>query len=160
MRSKEYYRDCVKKAFSLLSQEEKKERSSKLVQKLLLEASFQQAKTVMAYLSLKDEVNIQPVFKAKKKFYIPKIKNGLVVPVELFGNEIVDLDDLDLVIVPGRAFTKQGVRIGRGLGFYDRFLATLPANIFTVSLAFSFQMFGELPVEKHDVMIGKIIIEA
>lgn len=142
-----------------MSQREREERSNKLVQKLLQEPSFRQAKTVTAYLPFKDEVNIQAVFKEKKEFSLPKIKNGLIVPVKFSGNEEVKVKDIDLVVVPGRAFTPDGMRIGRGLGLYDHFLATFPDDIPTISLAFNFQIFSKLPVEEHDIRIGKVITE-
>lgn len=160
MYSKQYYRDKVEGEFEQLSRQELGRRSRVLVERLIQGEFFKVADTVMAYLPLKDEVNIQAVFKAKKKFCVPKIKNGLIVPVELFENEEVQVKDIDLVIVPGRAFTKQGIRIGRGLGLYDRFLATLPDNIPTVSLAFDFQLFLDLPLEEHDRQVSKVITEA
>lgn len=111
----------------------------------------------MVYLSLKDEVQLQLLFKHKKEFYVPKIDGDNLRPTKLYENIPIDPSGLDLVIVPGRAFTASGIRIGRGLGYYDRFLANL--NIPTISLAFSFQIFPELPTEKHDISIPKVISE-
>ena len=67
------------------------------------------------------------------------------------------LKDLDVVIVPGLAFDKQHHRLGRGKGYYDRFLSTLPKTVTTVGLAFDFQLTESLPTEAHDVRLGQII---
>lgn len=61
----------------------------------------------------------------------------------------------DLLIVPGLAFTKEGKRLGRGKGHYDRYLSQYHPK--TISLAFSWQLFDDLPTEPHDVIIDKII---
>lgn len=69
---------------------------------------------------------------------------------------LVDPLAIRLVLVPGRAFTASGARLGRGKGFYDRFLARTPAR--RVALAFRCQMFpeGELPVEAHDARMHEV----
>jgi 5,10-methenyltetrahydrofolate synthetase len=66
---------------------------------------------------------------------------------------------LDLIIVPGRAFTLSGIRIGRGGGAYDRFLASLPRKIPTISLTLDFQIFNNLPHKRHDISIDKVVVE-
>lgn len=58
--------------------------------------------------------------------------------------------DLDLVVVPGIIFDRKKNRLGRGLGFYDRFLSLLSSRIPTAGLAFSFQIISRVPVERHD----------
>ncbi|MFC0473525.1 5-formyltetrahydrofolate cyclo-ligase [Halalkalibacter kiskunsagensis] len=63
--------------------------------------------------------------------------------------------EIDLVIVPGLAFDKNGYRLGFGGGFYDRFLPTVDA--ITISLAFPCQIVQELPIEKHDRKVDHII---
>jgi len=67
------------------------------------------------------------------------------------------LKDLDAVIVPGLAFDKNHHRLGRGKGYYDRFLSTLPKHVTTVGLAFDFQLTDCLPTEAHDMRLQQII---
>jgi len=67
------------------------------------------------------------------------------------------LKDIDAVIVPGLAFDKQHNRLGRGAGYYDRFLNTLPKTVTTVGLAFDFQLTESLPTEAHDMRLHQII---
>ena len=59
-------------------------------------------------------------------------------------------DTLDLILVPGVAFTRNGGRLGRGGGFYDRLLASLPASTIKIGVCFASQLLTELPVEPHD----------
>lgn len=64
---------------------------------------------------------------------------------------VVSLEDLDAVLVPGLAFDRTGRRLGRGAGFYDRFLTRLPARVLTVGVALEAQMLDSVPTDSHDV---------
>ncbi|MCK4882744.1 MAG: 5-formyltetrahydrofolate cyclo-ligase, partial [Candidatus Omnitrophica bacterium] len=65
---------------------------------------------------------------------------------------------LDMVIVPGVAFDKHNNRLGRGGGYYDRFLAALSSEVLTVGLAFDFQMVDSLSSqETHDVPVSCVL---
>jgi 5-formyltetrahydrofolate cyclo-ligase len=66
---------------------------------------------------------------------------------------------LDLVIVPGIAFTRRGVRLGYGGGYYDRFLAALPARVPTLALAPDSQIADVLPTEPHDRRFDWLLTE-
>lgn len=66
-------------------------------------------------------------------------------------------EEIDLVLVPGLAFDRNGGRIGYGAGFYDRFLAGTPAV--KVALAYSLQLIDAVPVEPHDVPVDRILTE-
>ena len=65
--------------------------------------------------------------------------------------------DLDLILVPGLAFTRSGQRLGQGGGFYDRFLKRL--NVPTLGIAYECQLFSELPCEVHDQGIDNLLTE-
>ena len=66
---------------------------------------------------------------------------------------------LDLVIVPGLAFTTDGRRLGQGGGHYDRFLAELPPSCATVGVCFAEQIVDELPQEPHDRTVGHVVTD-
>jgi len=70
---------------------------------------------------------------------------------------IVELKDIDAVVVPGLAFDRSNNRLGRGAGYYDRFLSALPKTTTTVGLAFDFQLTESLPTEAHDMPLQQII---
>lgn len=64
----------------------------------------------------------------------------------------------DLVLVPGLAFDLAGVRLGRGKGFYDRWLGANPAAK-SLGVCFKCQLLENLPAEPHDVRVDAILTE-
>ncbi|MFA7642947.1 MAG: 5-formyltetrahydrofolate cyclo-ligase [Sphaerochaetaceae bacterium] len=62
-----------------------------------------------------------------------------------------------LVLVPGLAFSPRCGRLGRGKGFYDRFLAGKPAGMISIGVCFDFQIVADLPTEIHDVKLDAVI---
>jgi 5-formyltetrahydrofolate cyclo-ligase len=72
----------------------------------------------------------------------------------------VSPEELDLVLVPGVAFDREGNRIGYGGGFYDRFLESVPSDTGTIGVCFEDQVLDEpLPVESHDVAVDRVVTE-
>ena len=69
------------------------------------------------------------------------------------------IEQISLLIVPGLAFTACKARLGRGGGFYDRFLSRLDAATVTVGLVLSCQIVDEIPIEPHDRGVGAVITE-
>lgn len=69
----------------------------------------------------------------------------------------VDPQVLDLLLVPGVAFDRQGHRLGRGGGYFDRFLATLPATVPRIGLAFRCQRVQRLPRARHDQPVTTVL---
>lgn len=67
--------------------------------------------------------------------------------------------DLDLVMVPGVGFSRDGGRMGNGQGYYDRLMTQVRPDTPLVALAFECQMFEELPVGPHDVYMDKVVTE-
>ena len=63
----------------------------------------------------------------------------------------------DLIVVPGVAFAADGLRLGRGGGFYDRFLASIPPTTMTVGVCFEFQRLAEIRHEPHDRKVDRVI---
>ena len=70
-----------------------------------------------------------------------------------------DPSEIDLVIVPGTAFTAAGARCGRGRGYYDKYLARPDVHAVKVGVCFAHQLVGELPAEPHDVAMDYIITD-
>ncbi|RPI78473.1 MAG: 5-formyltetrahydrofolate cyclo-ligase, partial [Planctomycetaceae bacterium] len=71
----------------------------------------------------------------------------------------VDVRTLDLVMVPGVAFTREGARMGHGKGYYDKLLEHARTEAPLVALAIACQLFPEIPTQAHDVFMDKIITE-
>ena len=79
-----------------------------------------------------------------------------------FGNweptgDAVPADKLTLALVPGLAFTRDGGRLGRGKGFYDRFLEPIRDKCFLVGAGHDFQLVDDLPAEPHDVVMDAVV---
>ncbi len=164
-----------------LSSREKSRRDSVLKKKLFRLEIFRKARYLCLYVSLLREVDttriIDRVLKDHKKVFIPltnlkenriefyAIKSrkeltpgvlGILEPAARKSRRL-DLRKLDLVIAPGVAFDKEGYRLGRGGGFYDRFLEKLKGRVPVVALAYDFQVLEKIPHEKHDQKVNIVI---
>src|SRR4029079_6297107 len=67
--------------------------------------------------------------------------------------------DLDLGMVPGVAFSREGARMGNGQGYYDRLMSQVRPDSALVALAYECQMLAGLPVAPHDVSMDRIVTE-
>ena len=86
-----------------------------------------------------------------------KLVRGLYGISEPAIKKPLEPQDLNLVVVPGVAFDKQGRRLGRGKGYYDRFLGKIPSHVNTLGLAFDFQVLPAIPVTKRDIRVQKLL---
>ena len=66
---------------------------------------------------------------------------------------------MDLLIVPGIAYDREGNRMGQGVGFYDRFLEGVAGKIPIIAVAFELQIVPEVPVSSNDVGVNIIVTE-
>ncbi len=73
---------------------------------------------------------------------------------------IVAPEEIGLLLVPGLAFTRDGHRLGRGGGFYDRFLARLPTSAFKLGVCFDLQVVASLATESHDQLVDAVATES
>jgi len=74
------------------------------------------------------------------------------------GKEISP-QQIDLVIVPGVAFSREGGRMGNGQGYYDRLLERVRADCRLIGLCYECQLFDDLIVSPHDVFMDKVVTE-
>jgi 5-formyltetrahydrofolate cyclo-ligase len=172
----------IRLKFKAYSPLEKMGKSAIIRAKLFNEEDFKRARVVMFYVSLHDEVDtlvmidealktgkriaVPVILKEEKRLIAGEIHNrledlesqhfGIYQPRQDRVREI-PLDDIDLIVVPGVAFDKKNIRLGRGHGYYDRFLSGLPKRTKTIGLAFDFQVLEDLPQDPHDVPVSKII---
>jgi len=86
---------------------------------------------------------------------------GILEPRE--GLPLADLSHVDLVLVPGRAFDREGGRLGRGKGYYDGFLARVrpfgKGGPFKLGVAFACQLVERVPVGPRDVRVDAVVTE-
>ena len=82
------------------------------------------------------------------------------------GIEVVTPEDdpdpgsVDVVVVPGVAFTRDGDRLGQGGGWYDRFLCRLGPGAVSIGVCFVEQVVDELPLEPHDVRVDRVVTDS
>jgi len=155
------------------------EKSQKIKDKLFKLKIFKKAKRVMFYMAFDGEVETKemirqamrmgkivavPVCDPKERKIIPcqigprtKFKRGPYGIKEPLKKMPLPSEELDLVIVPGVAFDRKGNRLGRGKGYYDSFLKTLPKKTYSIGLAFDFQIVRSLPVLPHDIKVKDIL---
>lgn len=160
----------------------KLEKKSRLItESLLALPEFRQAKRVMMYFPLKNEAGTSELVKKTlemgKEVFLPKTDFGkrLIVPTRVSSPEALErtaqglvepkdgqaarASELDLIIVPGVAFDRQGNRIGMGRGFYDLLLRKVSRKVKLVGLCFEENLEESLPVESHDVKMDLIVTD-
>ncbi len=157
----------------------RRQKSSIIRKKLLRTKVFKKAKTIMFYIAFDGEVNTEEMIREarllNKIIAVPVCKkNRITIRPCLLGKnpsltkgpygvcepavkKSIKLKDIDLVVVPGVAFDKNGNRLGRGKGCYDRLLKLLPTDTPSIGLAFDFQIIPSLPTQEHDVGVNKLI---
>lgn len=137
---------------------------------------WQEAKIIAVVLSTASEVNTQPIilraWAENKRTVVPKIINKQMIFVEITAHStfyvgqmnikeptdstIFAINLIDLAIIPGLAFTRQGERLGFGAGYYDRFLAVFNGD--TVALSLNIQLVTALPLAAHDQKVSHILM--
>ncbi len=144
---------------------------------------FRESQLIMLFLSLESEVETSTLaiqaWTAGKRIAVPRVfwEERAIAPVEIqsldFSSQgkpagprepvhgkLVSLGQIDLVVVPGIAFDRRGHRLGRGQGFYDRFLAQKDLRARRIALCFQEQVLQqELPIEPHDVPMNMIVTD-
>jgi len=140
------------------------------------------AKIVMAYAPLPDEVDIYPLLGALKRegktivFPVLVGEAGRMDAhsIDDFGNDLkpgrfglfqpvngiaVDPRKIDFILVPAMAYNECGHRLGRGGGYYDRFLSGRAPQAFRCGVAFEYQVVRSIPVKEHDCPVHALVTE-
>jgi len=182
--AKDDFRRIVREKILSMTDEQRRDKSSKAIAKLKGLEEFLRAKCVMIYVSKEDEIDtiglITDMLKSGKRVVVPVIneEKGELIPCEIstleelavrtFGvmepdlknAKIVSIDEIDLVVVPGRAFDRHCNRLGRGKGYFDRFLKRFEGRRKVIGLAFSEQVFDSIPTDESDVKIDIVVTES
>ncbi len=130
------------------------------------------ARVVMAFASMPVEPDTDGLLarlaQEGRMIVLPRLQDGEIVPVQSTGEftrgqfgirepvgPVVDPATIDVVVVPGLAFTADGARLGRGKAYYDRFLPQVRG--LRVGVCFAEQLVDELPMEPHDVRLDRVL---
>ena len=68
--------------------------------------------------------------------------------------------ELDLVIVPGVAFGRDGARLGNGQGYYDRLLSKISNSCVLLGLCYESQLLGNITMESHDIYVDRVVTQS
>lgn len=155
--------------------------SAAIVRRLLQLPQVRHATRVMGYLPMQDELDTRPFLSALieqgQEVYVPRtiIAERRLEPVRLrdvehvcigaygiaepAGNDVCLPQQLDFILVPARAFDRNGNRLGRGAGFYDRFMAIEGFTAVRCGAAFSCQLMPAVPHGDHDLPVHILVTE-
>jgi len=84
------------------------------------------------------------------------IESGPYKILEPVGKSFKNYDTIDIAIVPGVAFDKQGNRLGHGKAYYDRELKLMP-KAYKIGICFAFQILENIPIDVHDIPMNCIL---
>lgn len=165
-----------------LTKAEVKDKSDKIFKQLKNLEMMGKSQNILLYMDFRNEVRTQEIIDylvgQGKNVYLPRVifkeremraylydgletleksKYGILEPS--INAKALELSSLDLIIAPGVAFSSSGYRLGYGGGYYDKFLEKLGREVPVIALAFELQMLNDLPVEKHDRIVSKIVTE-
>ena len=164
-----------------LTTDQRAEWSTAACARLIRSVAFARASRVMLYMPMRSEVDVISValeaFRLGKTVCVPRVdgsrKTMNAVEITSFDDESMDSDSLgvrapkvgqeipheeiDLVIVPGVAFDMHGFRLGRGGGYYDRYLARFSRGTATIGVCFDIQFVEEIPTEPTDIAVHAVV---
>lgn len=169
------------------NQENKEELSRAICEKFVSLPQYAAARTVMFYVDVRTEVrtrdSLATALTHGKQIVVPWC--NAAGELELFWLKSMDdlsigmykilepkpelrtlpdrqvaVRELDLIMVPGVAFTREGARMGHGKGYYDKLLEHARPDTPLVALAFECQLFPDIPTQAHDVFMDLVITES
>ncbi len=180
---KEVLRTKVTAARQALPMDYREAASQKMTAELLTLAVYKKAQSIFLYASMPDEVQLyglmSAALQAGKMVALPLItgkrqmeavvlssladlvpgKYGIKT-VAVNKRSLFPAEKIDLIIVPGAAFTAGGQRLGLGGGFYDVFMAERAPAAYRLAMAYDCQLVASLPTESHDVAVDMVLTES
>jgi 5-formyltetrahydrofolate cyclo-ligase len=134
--------------------EERQEYSDEICERILEMTQWAEAQSVVLFSPLPSEPIITPL---KLDCEARKISSANIPQSVRSESDLHLPDAIDLILVPGIAFSKDGHRLGRGGGFFDRLLAGPAANALKLGVCFSFQLLDNIPCDSHDVLVDIVM---
>ena len=166
----------IRKVYLTKKVENKSEKGKKICNLLipLLDKIYNKKYAIHCFLPLPSEPNIWPIINKYKNIVIPKCeKNGelshfvysntkvekgkySILEPNQFATPFTDLSKIQIVIIPLVTFDRYGNRIGKGAGYYDRFLAKVP-HALKIGVSFYSPHEGKIPFETHDIKLDMCV---
>ncbi|HEY9124723.1 MAG TPA: 5-formyltetrahydrofolate cyclo-ligase [Bacteroidales bacterium] len=174
MLNKSEIRNSIKELKKKQSQDYYPVHSQIIADKIERLPQFVHSQTIAMYWPMPMEVDLTPLiikYSTSKTILLPVVSDDDIVfsqfegesqmkknrynILEPTGTVFSDIEQIEALIIPGIAFDKSGNRLGRGKGYYDRFLST--SNAFKIGVCFEFQLFESIPALPHDVKVNMVI---
>jgi 5-formyltetrahydrofolate cyclo-ligase len=181
MKNKKQIRTEIKSALAVMTPDQGTRASSEATERLIAEREFTDARSVMIFLPMPGEISALDIARAAwsagKRVAVPKIRapgvmDAVVIssldqglapgPMDILepvGNDVLAASELDLIVAPAMAYDRRGNRLGRGGGYYDRFISQSKGSL-VCGLIFDRQLLDELPVEPHDQPVDMLVTNA
>lgn len=169
--TKQELRRLIRERKALCPIEERARLSGDICRRVMMHPKWQEARTVLLYHALPDEVNTLSILRESDKILLLPVVVGEDLELRVFdgstsegafhiqepmGQLFTDYASIDLAVIPGMAFDLQGHRLGRGKGYYDRLLPRL-THAYRLGICFPFQLLDEVPAEPHDIAMHKVV---
>ena len=181
MATKAEARKEIRRRIEAMSAAERAAASEAARQRVAELPELMSATVVMAFVPMPDELDTRPMIEAMiaagKRVVVPHTlaSECRMIPVRIAGfrdlrkgaygiaepdsDETCPPEEIDLIIVPARAFDRRGNRLGRGAGFYDRFMTREGFRAVRCGIAFACQVLPSVPHEAHDLPVQILVTE-
>lgn len=174
---KKELRKYIRERKRQLSREALDELSLPVISHLLAHPAVIGAHTILMYYSLPDEVNtheaVRRLAESGKRVLLPRVVDDENMEIRQFesmddlskgsfgimeptGKLFLDYGGIDVAVIPGMSFDRHNNRLGRGKGYYDRFLVKVP-DAYKIGVCFDFQKLDDIPVDGHDMKVDFVI---
>lgn len=183
MLSKEELRKIVAERKQAIA--DTQEMSCKVTDNFMLLSQLETCNTIMTYVDFGKEVRTVPLIsgllRQGKQIVVPYCEDGEIqlfllknlsqlapgyfgilepkIELRRLSEYRIRPEELQMIIVPGVAFDSKGGRVGRGKGFYDRFLAKTLESTLKIGFAFDFQIFEQVPMSEYDHFLNIVVSE-
>jgi len=181
--SKRTLRGAMRKVLAAISPENRHEQSIQACRRLIALPDVQRSSMVMLYMPLPSEVDLTPAavrcFQMGQTVCVPTVdwtrQEMTATEVTSFDDEAMDVDErglrtptagrpipaesIDVVVVPGLAFDTEGWRLGRGGGYYDKFLERIGKRTRLIGLGFDEQIVEQVPHDAHDIRMQTVVTD-
>ena len=178
MTQKKDIRSEVRRRIKLLSGSEMAAAAESIFSKIEQLDIFGKAECIALFAAMNDEVPTAVALdrwpQLGKRVVVPRVegdimrfydyspeqmRTGAFGILEPEGDNECRPEEIDLIIVPARAFTRAGERLGRGGGFYDKYMSKAEFRASKVGIAFECQIFDSLPCDLHDIHVDHVVTE-
>lgn len=175
--NKDEIRKTIRQRKRQFSGEQLDKLSRCIMERLLAHPKIQTAGTILIYHSLPDEVSthniIDTLLDKGKTIVLPAVISDGMMELRLYtgpqdlkegafhikepsGERYTDLENIDVAVIPGLAFDTHNNRLGRGKGYYDRFLPSL-SHTYKIGVCFDFQKLENIPVDANDIPMDEVL---